>query len=130
MDIILIPIARQHPLMYCPVFVEKATNYPNAVRNKNGVCGNNKIMENADKRRTSSVFSDSDCCLNGRHLLGKAHWRSTFTDFQHRASPTLNPMGAPQANPVLRRQRPCTRKVHLLATLRDSFAAWKKHTGQ
>lgn len=122
--------ARQHLLMYCPVFAEKATNYGNVVRNKNCICGNNKIMENVDKWQTSSAFSDSDCCLNGWHLLWKAHCRSTFTDFQHSVCPTLSPMCAPQANPVLRGQRQCTRAVHLLATLKDSSVAWEKYTGQ
>lgn len=64
MDIVLIPVARQHPLVHSPVFMEKATNYQNAVRNKNCICGNNKTMENVDKHQTSSAFSDLDCVLN------------------------------------------------------------------
>jgi hypothetical protein len=56
MGIVLTPLARLHPLVHCPVFKEKVTNYPNAVRNKNCVCDNNKTMENMDKHQTSSAF--------------------------------------------------------------------------
>lgn len=61
MDIALISIARQYPLMHCPVFIETATNYHNAVRNKNCICGHTKTIDNEDKHQNPSAFPDLDC---------------------------------------------------------------------
>lgn len=69
---------KQHPLMHCPIFLEKATSYQNAVRNKNCICGNNKTMENLDKHQTSSAFSDLDCFFNDGHVQWKAQCIRTF----------------------------------------------------
>lgn len=49
MVIVLSRTAGQHPLVQGPVFIEKLTNYQNAVRNKNCTCGNDRTMENVDK---------------------------------------------------------------------------------
>lgn len=49
MVIVLSRTAGQHPLVQGPVFIEKLTNYQNAVRNENCTCGYDRTMENVDK---------------------------------------------------------------------------------